>query len=95
MIAETPFIQGLMAESKREGTAEAILYVLQGKFGPVGPDIAAGLAQLKEEKKLLRLALHASTCTSLQAFAEHLREELPAPAPQSTRGKRRTRKSSE
>ncbi len=46
---------------------------LQEKFGPVGDNISAGLALLKEEEKLLRLSLRAMTCKSLDAFAERPR----------------------
>ncbi len=91
---ESPLIQEIVDESKRAGQVRVILHQLNERFGPVGPDIPAGLARLTEEKKLLRLSVHAMTCKTVQAFAEHLREELPAPAPASTRAKRRSRKSS-
>ena len=58
-------------------------------FGPVGPNIEAGLALLKEEPVLRRLNVHAVTCASLEAFEEALREELPRPSPASTRGRRK------
>ena len=54
--------------------------------------IPAGLAQVKEEEKLTRLTTQVATCASLQAFEEALRQELPAPPPASTRGKKRSRK---
>jgi hypothetical protein len=91
---ESPLIQEIVADARREERVAVILDLLQDKFGPHGPDIAAGLAQVKEQEKLRRLSLHAATCASPQAFEERLREELPAPAPASTRGKRRPRKPS-
>jgi len=90
---ESPLIQEIVEESKRAGQVESILHVLQVKFGAPGPGIAAGLAQLTETEKILRLTIRAATCASLPAFEEALRQELPAPPPFSTRGKRRSRKS--
>jgi predicted transposase YdaD len=89
---ESPFIQEIVDESQRGAHVKMILHQLQEKFGTVDPDISAGLAQLKEEEQLLRLSVHAMKCKTLQTFAQRLREELPAPAPPSTRGKRRSRK---
>jgi hypothetical protein len=89
---ESPLIQEIVSQSERAGQVKSILHILKGKFGAVGPEIEASLAQLKENEKLLRLSLRAATCGSLQAFADALREELPAPPPASTRGKRRSRK---
>ncbi len=92
---ESPLIREIVEESRREEDVEVILHILKGKFGPVGPAIPAGLAQVKAKAKLMRLSLHAATCGSLKDFEQHLREELPPPAPASTRGKRRSRKASE
>jgi hypothetical protein len=87
-MVESPLIQNIVQESKRTGQVELIVGTLQDKFGPVGPTIEAGLALMKEPASLRRLNVHAVTCTSLQAFEERLREELPKP-PASTRGKRK------
>jgi hypothetical protein len=92
VMIESPLIQEIVAESERTGQMKSILHVLQGKFGPLGPEIAAGLAQVKDEEKLLDLGLSAATCTSLQGFEDALRQKMPAPPPASTRGKRRSRK---
>jgi hypothetical protein len=92
MLIEFPIIQEIGAEFARAALVKSILHNLQGKFGPVGPEISAGLAQLKDEEKLLRLGLSAATCHNLPAFADALRQELPAPPPASTRGKRKPRK---
>jgi predicted transposase YdaD len=92
---QSPLIQEIVSESERTGQVKAILHLLQKKFGPAGPSISAGLAQVKEEEKLLGLLVHATNCASLQDFDKRLREELSAAAPISTRGKRRPRKHSE
>lgn len=91
---ESPLIQEIGDEFARVRSVRITLHILQGRFGPVEPSITAGLEQVKEEEKLLRLALDAATCASLQHFEERLREELPVPPPASTRGKRRSRKPS-
>jgi hypothetical protein len=92
---ESPLIQDIVEEFKQAGHVKMVLHILQQRFGPAGPNITAGLAQVKEEEKLLRLAVRAGNCASLEDFEQHLREELPQPAPASTRGKRRSRKSPE
>ncbi len=91
-VIESPLIQEIVQESRRAGEVKSILHILEGKFRTLGPEIAAGLAQVKEEEKLLRLSLSAATCLNLQAFEDALRQELPTQPPPSTRGKRRTRK---
>jgi predicted transposase YdaD len=92
---ESPLIQEIVEESERAGRLKATRDVLETRFGAVTPAVTAGLEQVKEEERLVRLTRHAVTCASLQAFEERLREELPAPAPASTRGKRRVRKAAE
>jgi hypothetical protein len=89
---ESPLIQEIVAESKLEERVGAILDVLRERFGAVTPAVTAGLEQVKEKEKLVRLTRHAVTCASLQQFEERLRAELPPPRPASTRGKRRSRK---
>jgi hypothetical protein len=86
---ESPLIQEIVEESMREGQVKLIVRILQRKFGPVGPAIESGLALVKDEEKLMLLGEQAGTCASLQAFEAALCEELPKPAPASTRGKRR------
>ena len=93
MLIETPLIQEIGAEFARAAQVKTILRFLEARFGSMTPTITAGLEQVKQEEKLDRLAQQAAICASLQAFEEALRQELPAPAPASTRGKRRSRKS--
>ncbi len=94
MLIDTPLIQELRAEFKQEERVNTLLEVLQTRFGTVTPYIAAGLAQVKEQEKLVRLTQQVVTCATLQAFEDALRKELPAPPPASTRGKQRSRKPS-
>jgi hypothetical protein len=95
VMIESPLIQEIVTESRLAESVDIMVHILQGKFGPVGSSIPAGLAQLKDKDKHKRLALEAATCASLQDFEKRLREELSMPAPASTRGKRRSRKSAE
>ncbi len=95
VMIESPVIKRLQDEFQRAGEVTLLIHQLEGRFGPVGPAITAALAQVKDEKKLLRLGLAATTCVSLQQFEEQLRVELPQPPAPSTRGKRRPRKAAE
>src|SRR5262249_15757745 len=95
VMIESPLIQELRDEFRRDSKVEDILHLLQERFGPAGPAIAAGLAQVKTDTQLLRLLLDAAHCASVQKFEERLRAELPQPPAPSTRGKRRPRKSAE
>ena len=91
---ESPLIQEIVAESERSGHVKAIRLFLEERFGAVTPTVAAGLELVKDGEKLARLTRRAAACSSLQAFEEALRQELPAPPPVSTRGKRWPRKPS-
>jgi hypothetical protein len=89
---ESPVLQRLTAEFSDAARRRSIVDVLQTRFGAVTPAVQAGLEQVKEEERLHRLTCAAASCRSLQAFEGCLLQELPAPAPASTRGKRRSRK---
>jgi predicted transposase YdaD len=91
---ESPLIQELVEEAQRVRRAQDIAKVLTVRFGASSDNLRAGLTQIKDDTKLGRLLDHAAACSSLQEFEARLRDELPKPAPASTRGKRRSRKSS-
>ena len=86
---ESPLIQRIVEEKERTAVAKATLNLLNRRLGVPGPQIEAGLGQVTDEQAQLRLNFCAATCTSLQAFEDALREELPKPPPASTRGRRR------
>jgi hypothetical protein len=92
---ESPLIQNIVQESERSGQVKLIVGILKDRFGPVGPTIEAGLVLVKEDDRLVRLGGRAGSCSSLQAFEDALREELPKPPPASTRGKRKPAKNKE
>jgi hypothetical protein len=89
---ESPLIQEIVEESEQRATALAIGKVLKARFGATPDTIQPRLTQIKDAKRLERLIHRAALCMNLQEFEERLREELSAPAPTSTRGKRRTQK---
>lgn len=90
---ESPFLQEIEAEAGRVAFRKAIIRFLEVRFKDVPPTVTAGLQLVKDEEKLTSLTDQAALCDSLPAFEKALREELDKPAPVSTRGKRRSRKS--
>jgi hypothetical protein len=92
VMIESPLIDEIVAESRQAGRRIAVLRVLTARFGTVGPAVAAGLEQVKDNEKLDRLTDQAALCPTLDDFEASLRQELPAPPAASTRGKRRSRK---
>jgi hypothetical protein len=89
---ESPFVQEWLAEVERAAHVKVLLVILEGRFGSMPGGLRAGIEQVMEEEQLLRLALEAATCVSLEAFANRLQQELSAPPPASPRGKRGSRK---
>jgi hypothetical protein len=81
-VSESPLIQEIVTDSKREERIQATIDVLAERFGNVPPAITAGLQQLQENERHARLTRRAVSCHSPQAFGVSLRKELPqAPAP--------------
>ena len=95
IMIESPLIQEIADKSERTGRVQTMLQFLTRRFGVVTPTITAGLEQVKEMERLVRLTDQAADCASLQAFENSVREELPKPPPTSMRGKRRPKKSGE
>jgi hypothetical protein len=95
MLIESPLIREIVDESERKVRMQSMLESLEERFGALPPSISAGLEHVKKIERLSWLNRRAAVCTSLQAFEDTLREELPKPSPASTRGKRRPKKSAE
>jgi hypothetical protein len=76
---ESPLIQEIVSESRRATRVEDLLEFLTARFGTVTPTVSAGLAEVKENEKLVRLMRTAAICRDLQSFEEGLREELSEP----------------
>ncbi|MCI0462203.1 MAG: hypothetical protein L0Z62_35065 [Gemmataceae bacterium] len=94
VMIESPLIQEIVEEAKLEERVQNIMRFLTARFGSLPPTVGPGLEQVKEADRFGHLMDHAATCASLQEFENFLRQHLPAPAPPSTRGKRRSRKPS-
>jgi hypothetical protein len=92
---ETFFFEDIISECRQQERVKVLHEVLEARFGVLPPTVTAGLQQVKDQEKLVRLSRHAATCPSLQAFEDALRQELSPPPPASTRGKRRSRKAAE
>jgi len=92
---ESPLIQEIVAESRRDQSVKSILRFLEKRFKIVRPTVSAGLQQVKDPERLDRLTDAAALCKDMAAFEEALQAELPAPQPASTRGRRKTRKPAE
>jgi hypothetical protein len=72
VIIETPLIQEILAEVRREDLHTDILAILQAKFGEVPPELAARVRAVQEVQQLRQLNFHAAVCTDLDAFRAHL-----------------------
>ena len=95
IMIESPLIQKIVDTSNHAYGVRIALSILGNRFGAVTPTITAGLEQVKDLNRLVRLTDQAAACPSLQAFEDSVREELPKPPPASTRGKRRPKKAGE
>jgi hypothetical protein len=47
---QSPLIREIVEEFRRAGFVESILFVLQARFGAVGPFIPPGLAQVRQRE---------------------------------------------
>jgi hypothetical protein len=92
---ESPLIQEIVAESRRDERVNDIILVLESRFEEVHANIPAGLAQVKDPEGLKRLVRSAARCKNLAEFEEALQAELPAPPPISTRRRKKPGKSAE
>jgi hypothetical protein len=61
-----------MQEAKEEAMQQAILVVLQTRFGAVATEIAERLRAVRALKKLNALTKHAAGCRDLEAFRKRL-----------------------
>jgi hypothetical protein len=64
---ESPFFNDLVAERMHK----SILRILNKRFGPVAPELAAKIQLLENEEQLDTLLDHAVMCPNLSAFASH------------------------
>jgi hypothetical protein len=73
---ESPLIDEVFGERLRKATEEAmqqaILLVLQTRFGAVPAEIAERLRAVRAPEKLNALTKHAAGCRDLEAFRKRL-----------------------
>jgi hypothetical protein len=72
MIIETPLIQEILAEVRREDLHKYILGLLQEKFGGVPSELAARVRAVQDIEQLRQFMLRAGACSDLDAFRAHL-----------------------
>jgi hypothetical protein len=68
VIVESPLIQEILAENRRNLMQEAILRSLQTKFGAVPPEVAARVHAIQDVPRLLDLNAQVGVCPDLDAF---------------------------
>jgi predicted transposase YdaD len=69
---ESPLIQELMDQAKRECLQAAIVGVLEARFAAVPAEIVALLRSVREQSRLEALNRQAAVCPDLEAFRIHL-----------------------
>lgn len=65
---ESPLIQELMAEQKRQDIVE----FLEGRFGMAPPEVVLAIQSIKDVPRLKELIRLASQCPDLGAFRSHV-----------------------
>ena len=68
IMIESPLIQELVDEAKRNQMHEAIAQVLEARFGQVPEDLAAHLRTILDAPRLSHLNRLAALCPDLEAF---------------------------
>jgi hypothetical protein len=73
---ESPVLQELIAEQRAEAKVqtqhEAILDVLEARFGPVPAEVRSSLMRVTGEQRLRELIRQAAQCPDLDTFRHHL-----------------------
>jgi hypothetical protein len=72
VMIESPLIQELMAKNTAQTMQKAVLKVLNVRFSPVPPEVAAAVRTIHEEAKLDILMETAVSCPDLEAFRARL-----------------------
>ena len=69
---ESPLLQELMDQARRETRHADILRVLEARFGLVPPDVSAHLRAITDEQKLEDLTTRAALCPDVESFRAQL-----------------------
>jgi hypothetical protein len=75
-VIDSPWLKELeervKQEARLEGRREALLEVLEARFGPVPAEVVNLIQATKNEPRLREFAQHAATSSSFRAFRKHL-----------------------
>ena len=63
----------MLDDYKVEGKAEAVVTVLNARFGDVPQDVMDAVTKVKGERKVDKLVTLAATCRTIEEFAEALK----------------------
>jgi hypothetical protein len=89
---ESPLIQEMMAKNTAQTMHNAIVAVLEARFGSVPEDVVAALSLVLGEDHLRRLVKQAARCGDLEAFRAVLSSATTAKAEQQPRRPGRSRR---
>src|SRR5579859_7384076 len=80
VILENPLVRELTAEATRTGSLKLLLYVLEGRFGPLPSALRSALSA-ETARTLFRLARPVALCGSLGEFVNALNQERGRASP--------------
>jgi hypothetical protein len=86
---DSPLIRELVSENTQQTQYEAILLVLEERFGTVSDQITASLKSVHKKTELVALLRFAVKCHDLEAFQARLPVERPRPPSSRKTPKRR------
>jgi hypothetical protein len=72
MLDDSPLIQELMGQAKREVLRAAVTRILTARFSAIPPETAALLRAVQDEEQLQRLNQPAALCPDLESFRARL-----------------------
>jgi len=72
MLDDSPLIQELMDQAKREVLRDAVTHILKARFGSIPPETGALVRDVQDEEQLQQLIQLAALCPDLEAFRARL-----------------------
>jgi hypothetical protein len=72
-VIESPLIQELLTENTCATTREAVLAVLEARFGEVPRDLSEDIQAVVSDKQLRALVRKAALCSDLNVFRKAVR----------------------
>lgn len=71
-LEQTPYVQGLMAEARREAKRETLLQLLHQKFGSLDSELVQRITAVQDEHQLSQLAITVLNAPDLESFCAQL-----------------------